>query len=514
MTAQVQQEGTVNEPEPKQFKPSGYQLEIFEWIAIGSGSAIIEAVAGSGKTTTIVIALELIPKAEKTIFMAFNVKIVKELKLRVPTHARVATFHSAGLGALKKRYPSAKLDDDKVRKIIKADYENLPTEVAGSVCQLVSLAKRRGLGCLHPDTNEAWQQLIDHYDVQVDDWDDETLDVPVEQIINLARVALAKSIEEAKITIDFDDMIYMPVLLKLATHEYDWVFIDEAQDTNEVRRELAAMLLKRNGRLVAVGDSHQAIYGFTGADSDAMNLIGSRFGCKTMPLSICYRSDRRIVQVAQRIVPEIEARENAHEGLVKETDFDATPPCSSDAILCRNTAPLISLAYELIAQGRGCKILGRDIGRGLISLVKKMKALSIDDLCSKLVAYRDSEIRKHLRQGNEGKAQTVEDKVNSILAAIDHLPRESFTTEDLNSSLDSMFQENADRELLMLSTIHKAKGLEWDRVFFYFPSLIPSKWARQSWQQQQEENLRYVAVTRAKHELYLIGGDEREGAYE
>ena len=61
---------------------------------------------------------------------------------------------------------------------------------------------------------------------------------------------------------------------------------------------------------------------------------------------------------------------------------------------------------------------------------------------------------------------------------------------------------------IMLSTIHKAKGLENERVFFLCPELIPSKYATQPWQYEQENHLRYVAITRAKRELIYVGGSE------
>jgi superfamily I DNA/RNA helicase len=57
---------------------------------------------------------------------------------------------------------------------------------------------------------------------------------------------------------------------------------------------------------------------------------------------------------------------------------------------------------------------------------------------------------------------------------------------------------------LTLCTVHKAKGLEWNRVYILDEFLMPSKYARQAWQQQQETNLQYVAVTRAKQELKFI----------
>lgn len=331
ITTKIEEEKKIGE-----FKPSSYQQALFDWITSGEGSAIVEAVAGSGKTTTIVQALELLPAGDYAIFLAFNRNIAEELKRRIPPQHEASTFHSAGLRAWKRVHPKCAIDERKMRNIIKkmmsAEEE---AEIGDVINHLVSLAKQRGLGCLVPEVPQAWESLIDHFD----------LDVPSymrNKIIEGARMALIESVKTAGAVIDFDDMLYMPVLLEAKPPQYDWVFIDEAQDTNGVRRALAKMMLKNTGRLIAVGDSHQAIYGFTGADSDAIDLIREEFQCETFPLSICYRSARNIVEAARAFVPEIESAEGAPDGIVLNTNFIDTPPAENDAILCRNTAPLVN----------------------------------------------------------------------------------------------------------------------------------------------------------------------------
>ena len=482
----------------QEFKPSKYQQDVFDWITTGEGSAIIEAVAGSGKTSTIVQALNLIPETKRAVFLAFNRSIAEELKARVPAHAHASTFHSAGFRAWKRVYPNCQLDERKVRKIIRS-VMTLEAEASYgyAVASLVSLAKQRGIGCLAPDVQQSWDHLIDHYDVHIE-YDKRN------DAIDWARRVLRESINTAQYVIDFDDMIFMPVLRKASPFTYDWVFIDEAQDTNGVRRELAKMMLKKNGRLVAVGDSHQAIYGFTGADSDAMDLIKREFDCTVMPLSICYRSARSVVQEAQKIVSNIEASDAAPEGKVGQTTYDETTPGSADVILCRNIAPLVALAYKMIAQGRGCKILGRDIGKGLIKLIENMKAHDLGELRGRIDNYRNREVSRFLKEDKGNKAQAIEDKVDCIHTVIDNLPETEWTINDLINHIDRMFKDNNGDSLLTLSTIHKAKGLEWQRVFLHMPGLIPSKYAKQPWQIRQETNLMYVAITRAKKELYYV----------
>lgn len=480
------------------FVPSAYQQALFDWIQNGEGSAIVEAVAGSGKTTTIVQALNLIPTDERAIFLAFNRAIAEELKARIPAHAQAATFHSAGLRAWKSQNHASRIDGNKVRHIIRDRFNYDDRAAYGDVvANLVSLAKQSGIGCLTPDIPQAWEGLIDHFDLIVDDRD---------RVIQLAQKVLDESIRTSGQIIDFDDMIYMTIHDNVPTYRYDWVFVDEAQDTNGVRRELAKRLLKKTGRLVAVGDSHQAIYGFTGADSDAIELIRDEFDCETFPLSICYRSAKAIVNHAKAYVPEIESSDSAPEGIVKDTTYAETPPRDDDAILCRNTAPLVTLAYELIANGQGCRILGRDIGQGLIRLIDQMKAFDLDELHDKLMTYCSRETTKLRKAEKESRAQSLEDKVECIYIVLSRLSENEQTIEDLKNHINQIFQAQDNRTLLTLCTVHKAKGLEWNRVFVHMPGLMPSRYARTSWQINQEVNLQYVAATRAKRELYYVNG--------
>ena len=77
------------------------------------------------------------------------------------------------------------------------------------------------------------------------------------------------------------------------------------------------------------------------------------------------------------------------------------------------------------------------------------------------------------------------------------------TTEDLKNKIKVIFKEGKD-EGVCLSTIHKAKGLESDNIFILAKSLMPSRYARQEWEIKSEENLEYVAITRAKKTLQYI----------
>jgi superfamily I DNA/RNA helicase len=290
------------------------------------------------------------------------------------------------------------------------------------------------------------------------------------------------------------------------------VLIDEAQDTNAARRGLALKLLKRGtGRLIAVGDDRQAIYGFTGADADAMNQLREALGSATLPLNVTYRCPKNIVREAQRLVPDITAHPTAPEGAVSQIALGAPVEWRvDDAVLCRNTAPLIEMAYQLIGARVPCRVEGRDIGKSLETLVRRWKVKTLIALEAKLSDYLARETAKWLDKNREDRAQAVADKVASIQALIQVCQREQkHNVIDLVELISTMFGDTAVGErpqMLTLSTVHKSKGREWPRVFVLRKAeLMPSPWARQPWQQQQEMNLIYVAITRAQRELVYLG---------
>lgn len=189
------------------------------------------------------------------------------------------------------------------------------------------------------------------------------------------------------------------------------------------------------------------------------------------------------------------------------SDFD-----NSDAILCRVTAPLVSLAFGFIKRGVGVRILGREIGQGLTALVKKMKADDVNELESRLDSWMLREANKLRERGHESAAAAVEDKHSCLMVFIEQLPENNRTITEVVRRIEELFTNN-NQGLLTLCTVHKAKGLEWPRVFILDrDKYMPSKWAKQEWEHRQEQNLIYVAITRAKLDLRYIrsGGWTKE----
>lgn len=486
------------------FKPSAQQAAYYDWIVNGTGSALVRAVAGAGKTTTLINGLELM--LGSIFFGAYNKEIANEIERRAPEKAGlvISTMHAAGFRAWGAACRTKLIiNSNKCRDIFRDACTRYPayTPFEGAVLSLVSYAKQAAFGVLKPigDIN-AWLDLIDHFNV--DTLDEDTL------VIKLAKKVMQRSFELDTTVIDFDDMIYAPLIHKVRLPSYDWVLIDEAQDTNASRRALALGMLKRGGRLVAVGDEHQAIYGFTGADADALDLIKNAVNAIDLPLTVTYRCPKAVVAVAHQYVAHIQAHESAPEGLVEDLTAQAfmAKVKPGDAVLCRFNAPNIRLAFALIAAGVPARVEGRDIGTGLKKLARRWKSPTFDVLMSNLDDYVEREVAKYRAKEQESRAAAVEDTVNCLKVVIGRAIQaqtDLSPVEQVCAEVDKIFgTKDSNTPVVLLSSIHKAKGREWHNVFWLQTG--PSKWARKQWELEQEVNLNYVACTRAQSYLALV----------
>jgi DNA helicase-2/ATP-dependent DNA helicase PcrA len=284
---------------------------------------------------------------------------------------------------------------------------------ASVICQLVSLAKQNGVGIEgqgHIDDTSIWEDIVEHFDL----FDEEPLAKKADALIELAIEVLKESNKDSEI-IDFDDMIYLPLLYRIRFFQYDNVWIDEAQDTNTVRRLLAACLMKPRARLFAVGDPHQAIYGFTGADNDSIDIIKQDFNAKEMPLTVTYRCPKSVVKFAQSWVSHIQAHESAPDGEISLETFE-----HDDAARPSWTATRRSCAAT---PGRCDGSLRPDPGkdpmpdrrsrhrRALKKLATRWKSIStIAELEDKLEEWLEREKEKWLPKKKMAKVQEAEDK--------------------------------------------------------------------------------------------------------
>lgn len=504
--------------------PSLQQQAVIDFVAKGSGSAFVEAVAGAGKTTTLIDALA--GARGSVAFAAYNRKIADEIKaktahMNLGNRVRIGTFHSFGLNTWRQAHRNVQSGPDAARQKAQMteqkfglDDKTKPEYLLRSfVPHLISLAKQRAIG-LYGSVDDAklYYDIVDHFDMAYD-LEDEAL---IPRGIELAIAGLKYHREIAADIIDFDDMIYMPIVSGVKVWQNDIVFVDEAQDTNPARRAyVRKMLNPRWGRAIFVGDRHQAIYGFTGADNDAVDLIIRDFGCKSLPMTTTYRCPKAVVAKAQEVVSHIHAHQTAPEGSVHTIELEQLFKLSqpdeamrhlqpTDAILCRKTKPLVDTAFALLRMGVPCHVEGRDIGAGLIALIDKYKtAKTLRNMLARLGAYGEQRSEKLRAKGRGEQAEALMDRISTIAV----IAEKCQTVDELKGKIEAMFQdsEREPKKTLTLSTVHKSKGREWPRVFVLGANAwMPGPWARQVWEQQQETNLMYVAYTRAQSELVFI----------
>jgi len=480
--------------------PSPYQLAIYNEFSNTNNNITISAVAGSGKTTVLLELLKLVPKGKTALFLAFNNSIVDELRDRIKLRdgVEVMTIHSYGWRSIMCRYGSrVKMNPNKslgkIERVLKK-YE-INQKKKGwffyIIPRIIDLLRCNLLDA----TEDNIKSVAEYHDLLVGE-------IEIKVAIDVFRL-----MNRDKTQFDFMDMIYQPYAdITIKRRCYDYVFCDESQDFSLAQQDIIRGAINRRGRLICVGDENQAIYGFSGADTDSYHKLSELNGKSvSMPLSVCYRCAKNIVLEAQQIVPQIEYCDTAIDGVV--TYGSLTELDRGDWILCRNLKPLVVAYLWLMKNKVKAKIRGKDIGEGIIALINKTGAKTLRGL-DKLLDVEKIKIFKQLKQRGVKKPlvhpkmeifEQRRDVITCLSAEVD-------TVKELVQMIEKIFSD--DVKGIMLSTIHKAKGLENDKVFFLCPELIPSRFATQPWQYEQERNLLYVGITRAKKELVYVSGSE------
>jgi superfamily I DNA/RNA helicase len=508
-----------------QFTPE--QAQIMLWVLEGKGHAVVIARAGTGKTWTALKAIRHMLPATVTMAM-FNADIAAETRDKLAkdeTKAWSTTFHAAGWSALLRAYPTIKLSGigpkqagyDKWTVIV--EKLEIPEMYRSFARKAVSMAKQRafGIACRMSDPVQ-WLKIVEDFDLDAL-ISAETLDSglrPREDFIKeglqWAFKALKLSNEMITTVADHDDQIYGPLIRDLKMFENDWLIVDEAQDSNPARRLLARKMLKRNGRALFIGDPMQGIYGFAGADNGAMDTIIKEWDATVLKLTTTFRCPKVVVQMAQQFVPDYQAAPGNAEGEYKAVTKDdfyktiAKTLTPDSIILCRNTAPLVQAAFRLIGLGVPCKVIGKDIGADIISLVNRWRSIkTLRTLRDRLQDHLETMTKKLLAAGKERQAESLNDRVETIFAVIEGLPSGA-TLNDLRAKVEELFQKAAkgeqEKKRVRLLTMHRSKGLEEDTVVILGrKELLPSKFAKSPEQLQQERNVEYVAITRTKRVL-------------
>lgn len=466
---------------PEKPKPTDEQTSICGYLKKEKGNLQVNALAGTGKTSTIELMMEgsTIP----TLYLAFNKDVVKEARERLPSGTEIRTVNSMGNESWKTANGKADVNLKKTNELLKAiiyEYKGSDrTELNDSWWEItgaVHMAKH--LGYIPEGKFPNARRLCDQ----------QTLCSRIENrltplCLEVVDAVLFASIKAAYAgAIDLDDQIYMPALFGGSYKRYPLVYVDERQDLSPT---MVALLEKyAKDRLVEVGDRWQSIYAFRGAQTDGMNFSKARFNMHEMALSYSFRCPEAIVKAVHWHVPHM--RWIKPGGTYEElSSLDPADIPEGAAIICRNNAPLFRAAFALLSQRRSVQVAGSDIGPKIIRLLGKVG--SPGDSSEDLMLKIDGWLNDQLQTTNSPATILDQAECMKVFASWGN------TFDQAVGYAKHIFGQQG---TIKLTTGHKAKGMEWDTVYHLDKHLLSKD--------EQDLNLKYVITTRAKQELFEI----------
>lgn len=472
------------------FTPTPEQSAIVAAARDTEDNLLVSALAGAAKTSTLVLIAEALPDTQ-ILCLAFNKKIADEMQSRLPDNCKAMTLNSLGhrvwgdaIGRRLRINPSKTYDImssivEKMEAFEKREcYENL-----ADLMRAVDFGKACGYipdDFKHPVYTPRPLMRDDEFFAHMDEeWPDFMQALIIEVTLESLKQAIAGDC-------DYGDQILMPTVFSGAFPRYPLVLIDEAQDLSALNHAMLRKIAKK--RLIAVGDPCQAIYGFRGAHEESMALLREEFDMTELMLSVSFRCPINVVKHAQWRAPHMRWAEWATEGTVRTLSEWSTDDLEdSSAVICRNNAPLFALAIKLLKNGRYAELMGNDIGKGLIKIMKKFgpTSLSQDNVLAAIAGWEEEKIAKSKKRAEGG----IRDRGECMRV----FARNGENLGDAIAFAEHVF---AARGPIKLMTGHKSKGLEFKDVWFMDEHLVGDE--------GQERNLRYVIITRSKERLTYV----------
>lgn len=492
------------------------QQYIWERMLRSDANLLIEARAGSGKSAVCREGQHRLLEQDPGLairYAVFNKSNADEFRSSCPPGVDVGTLHAFGFGAIRKAFQSS-LEKNKSYLILDQlpNAGKVPRYLRRPIAQLVSQAKNQAI--IPPPTGDCCDEiqasltrLIDYYGINA-------YSQPA-TVAEVAQEVLSRSAEMTEL-VDFDDMLWMAGLYRdqVEFPRCDVLFLDEVQDLNPAQ---FAMLpgLCRSGRVVAVGDRWQAIYAFRGADVESMDTLSGILqrkpnGMELGTLTVTWRCPRSHVNLARNYVNDIKAREGAAEGTIgNATEASAVSKYRpGDMVLSPTNAPLVGTALRLIQMRRKAFVRGRAIGDSLVSIVRACgEQRTIESLSLAVERWKNRELSRLCgKDGMEDVIEQVQDRAASVEAILSTCD----SPGEVEGRITELFSESGPAgDCVLLSTIHRAKGLEAERVHLLE---VPTRQAKTHWEAQQQINLRYVALTRSLDSLTFVQVEKKDEA--
>ena len=491
------QEPIVKKPYTPIATPTDQQVAIINEFRNGTGNLAVRAYAGCSKTSSTVEGLfQLLmehPDAS-TIYLAFGNAIAREAESKVPSQTLVKTHHSFGLAAYKASMPGKKIeiDDEKRWRITEAlvGRDDKEAELRYNLDKTMEMCKT----CLADSSAEEISEIIDRYGIDL-------CNASREQFIDWVEKGLQAALDQ-RFIISFTEMLWFPLKLNLTIPQYDLVIVDEAQDASRSRLELSLKAVKPGGRIITLFDRNQAIFDFAGADPTACDYIIERTQPKMLPLTTTFRCAKKIVAMAQSVVSDYTAADNAPDGIVEDMSEEKMMQNlrPGDVVLSRTNAPLVPICMALIKEKRRAAIKGKDIGKNLSFMIKRSETTSVSAFLEWLEEWKADQCEKLAKRKKE--CSHIIDRYDVLVAVCEN----ARTLDEVRNNLRELFEdvkEGKDKKAegfdgVLLSSTHKFKGLENERVFMLSDTYKKDKG-------DEEARIWYVAITRAKRELYLVG---------
>lgn len=499
---------------------SDEQENIFKYAKTGINNIIIQAVAGAGKTTTLIECvkqlIEFSPK-QHIMLLAHNKSTKETLIERLGNENKnihVYTLHGLAYRMFVEHfgfYPN--INDDKYRNYINKNINNIASDsyleldnnkkmlYKANLFEIINKARHN----LKQSEREINKMAVRKYNIKL-----------ISDECHLASKILKWGVENIE-EVDFQDLLFFPNEFGYFTKKYlnDIIMLDEAQDASLAQQDVVRRCFKRNTRLFAFGDKDQTINSWCGSDTEAFeHLKDSTVFNKPaveLPLTTNYRCGKKIIQHAKKYTQNnIKPKDNAHDGEINyEVSLDQIK--DGDMVLCRNTAPLMELYRDGISKGIKMYFKGEELGKNLKESVDIVFGDTVNDIIlnmkKRLIAFWDFITIDSGLDYKETMCNPSIIKQFDIIKTMESIPKSIDTRDLLYKFIDDMFK-NEGNDGIQLSTIHRAKGLEADNVFIICPSLIPSKLSKTDWEKDEEQHLLYVMCTRPKISLNYISEKE------
>ena len=458
-------------------KPTSEQEAILEAVRSTDSNLCVVARAGAAKTTTLCMIAEQLPRSARVCSLAFNRAIAREMQERLPQNCDAMTLnglgHRAVSGFLGRR---PEVDKGKGFRLVKEALSGQQELNFSSV--LAAVRRGKAFGWMdHPLAKPLISTPTELDEVQEENLTSAELDVVVEVLERSAREMIEDKV------IDFDDQILGAACLPVSFDHYDVVLVDEAQDLSAINHKMLKKLARRS-RVIAVGDPLQAIYAFRGARVDSMEQLAQSFNMTEHRLTVTFRCPQEVVSHVQDFAPDMRAAPGAPTGTVKAlAEWSPSQLDANSVVLCRFNAPLFRLAIKMLLAGQNVEYVGHDVLQQIERAFKTFPAgLKQPALLHQIDRWQD---RTAKRRRNK---ESVADQADCMRILAKRAPSLS-GAQALVRKL-----RRADGRIKLM-TIHKAKGLEFDKVYILKTPELPG---------DQEENLKYVARTRARSALYYI----------